>query len=74
VGLLGLAGLGVAAWLVVAPPKDVPSATWRLIVGLTLMFTLAPATRFGYFLYPLGVLAWLLIAAAGRRQAASATG
>ena len=37
-----------------------PSATWRLIIGLTLMFTLAPATRFGYYIYPAGLLAWLL--------------
>jgi hypothetical protein len=70
VGLLVLAGLAVAAWLVLRPPRDVPAATWRLIVGLTLMFTLAPATRFGYFLYPLGLLAWLLIAVVGRRQPA----
>jgi hypothetical protein len=68
VGLLVLAGLAVAAWLVVRPPRDVPAATWRLIVGLTLMFKLAPATRFGYFLYPLGLLAWLLIAVVGRHQ------
>lgn len=68
VGLLVLAGLGVAAWLVLAPPKNVPSATWRLIVGLTLMFTLAPATRFGYYIYPAALLAWLLVTQAGRRQ------
>ena len=67
VGLLVLAGLGVAAWLVLSPPKDVPSATWRLIVGLTLMFTLAPATRFGYYIYPAALLAWLLVAQVGRR-------
>jgi hypothetical protein len=72
VGLLVLSGLGIAAWVVVRPPRDVPAATWRLIIGLTLMFTLAPATRFGYFLYPLGLLAWLLIAIAGRRRAAMA--
>src|SRR5487761_1708600 len=69
VGLLLLAGVGVLVWLVLAPPKDVPAATWRLIVGLTLMFTLAPATRFGYYIYPAGLLAWLLIARAGRSRA-----
>jgi hypothetical protein len=69
VGLLVLAGLGILGWLVVSPPKDVPQATWRLIVGLTLMFTLAPATRFGYYLYPAGLLAWLLVASAGRPRA-----
>jgi Glycosyltransferase family 87 len=68
VGLLVLAGLGIVAWLVIRPPADVPSATWRLIVGLTLMFTLAPATRFGYYIYPAALLAWLLISSAGRRR------
>jgi hypothetical protein len=68
VGLLVLAGLGILVWLVVAPPKDVPAATVRLIIGLTLMFTLAPATRFGYFIYPGGILAWLLVSVAGQRE------
>ena len=67
VGLLSLAGLAIAASLVVRPPRDVPSATWRLILGLTLMFTLAPATRFGYYLYPAGLLVWLLVVTIGRR-------
>lgn len=71
VGLLVLAGLGIVAWLLLAPPQDVPAATWRLIIGLTLMFTLAPATRFGYYLYPAGLLAWLLIAQAGQRRGLS---
>jgi hypothetical protein len=66
--LLLLAGLAIAASLVVRPPRDVPAATWRLIIGLGLMFLLAPATRFGYFVYPLALLAWLLIAMAGRRH------
>src|ERR1700722_1763212 len=69
VGLLVLADLGIVAWLVIRPPADVPSTTWRLIIGLTLMFTLAPATRFGYYIYPAALLAWLLISNAGRRRA-----
>jgi hypothetical protein len=71
VGLLGLAGLGIVVSLLVRPPKDVSSATWRLILGLALMFTLAPATRFGYYIYPAGLLAWLLVTKAGRWQPAS---
>jgi hypothetical protein len=51
--------------LIVRPPRDVPSATWRLIIGLALMFTLAPATRFGYFMYPLGLWAWLAVSMLG---------
>ena len=68
VSLLGLAGLGVAVSLVVRPPRTVPAATWRLIIGLVLMFTLAPATRFGYFMYPLGLWAWLAISQLGLRR------
>jgi hypothetical protein len=65
--LLVLAGLAIAVSLVVRPPRDVPAATWRLIIGLALLFLLAPATRFGYFVYPLGLVAWLLATVAGRR-------
>jgi len=57
--LLALACLGIVVSLVVRPPRTVPAATWRLVIGLSLLFVLAPATRFGYFLYPLGLLAWL---------------
>ena len=31
------------------------------------MFVLAPATRFGYFIYPGGILAWLIVSLAGQR-------
>jgi hypothetical protein len=62
---LALAGFGVIASLIIRPPRDVPSATWRLIIGLALMFTLAPATRFGYFMYPLGLWAWLEVSLLG---------
>ncbi|MGP7996578.1 MAG: glycosyltransferase 87 family protein [Streptosporangiaceae bacterium] len=72
VSLLCLAGLGVLVSLVVRPPRTVPAATWRLIIGLVLMFTLAPATRFGYFMYPLGLWAWLEIVQLSRRRGRSA--
>jgi hypothetical protein len=32
------------------------------------MFTLAPATRFGYFMYPLGLWAWLAVSVLGSRR------
>ncbi|HEV2937001.1 MAG TPA: glycosyltransferase 87 family protein, partial [Streptosporangiaceae bacterium] len=47
VGLLVAAGVGFAVWLVVRPPSDARAAAWRLALGLTVMFTLAPATRWG---------------------------
>jgi Glycosyltransferase family 87 len=69
--LLALAGLAVAVSLIAAPPRTVPSAAWRLIISLAVMFTLAPATRFGYFIYPAALLLWLQISLAGQRQTAA---
>jgi hypothetical protein len=68
--LLGLAGLGIAVSLVVRPPRTVPSATIRLVVALSLMFVLAPSTRFGYFIYPAALVIWLLVCLGGRRTLA----
>jgi Glycosyltransferase family 87 len=69
--LLVLAGAAIAASLVVYPPKSIPAAVWRLAIGLTLMFLLAPATRFGYFIYPASLLLWLEVSRLGQRQSAS---
>jgi hypothetical protein len=65
VAALAASGLGIIVSLIVRPPRSVPSAVWRLIIGLALMFTLAPATRFGYFMYPLGLWAWLAVSVLG---------
>lgn len=73
VGLLVLSGAVIAASLVFRPPRTVPSAVWRLAIGLTLMFLLAPATRFGYFIYPLSLLLWLEVSRFGMRQSAAPT-
>ena len=61
IGLILLAGLAIAAWLIVAPPRDERAAGWRLVIGVTLMFAFAPASRFGYIVYPLGLAAWLML-------------
>jgi hypothetical protein len=63
IGLVLLAGLGVAASLILRPPRDERAAGWRLVTGLVLMFAFAPASRFGYAVYPLGLACWLLLAA-----------
>jgi hypothetical protein len=63
IGLVLLAGLGVAASLLLRPPRDERAAGWRLVTGLVLMFAFAPASRFGYAVYPLGLACWLLLAA-----------
>ena len=61
VGLLLVAVLGIAVSLVVRPPRDIPAAAWRLAIGLALMFLLGPQVRFGYFLYPLGLVGYLAL-------------
>jgi hypothetical protein len=65
VALLALAGLAVVVSLVIRPPRTVPAAIWRLVIALTAMFVLAPATRFGYFVYPAGLLVWLEVSRMG---------
>jgi hypothetical protein len=61
VGLLVAAGIGFAVSLIVRPPTDARAAAWRLALGLAVMFTLAPATRWGYFVYPIGLVGWMLL-------------
>jgi hypothetical protein len=61
VGLLLAAGVGIVASLVIRPPRDLSAATFRLALGLALMFTFGPAERYGYFIYPLGLLGWLAL-------------
>jgi hypothetical protein len=64
--LLAAAGLAVAVSLVVRPPRSVPRAVALLAGAMTLMFVLAPSTRFGYFIYPATLAIWLLAVLAGR--------
>jgi hypothetical protein len=69
IALLIIAGVAVAASLVLRPPAGTRAATWRLAIGLTLLFALAPASRFGYFVYPLALLGWLAITTRSRAAA-----
>ena len=61
VALLVAAGLGFAVSLIVRPPADGRAAAWRLALGLAAMFTLAPATRWGYFVYPIALVGWMVL-------------
>ena len=67
VSLLAIAGLAIAISLIIRPPRTVPAAARWLIIGLSLMFALAPATRFGYFIYPGALLLWLEVSLLGLR-------
>jgi Glycosyltransferase family 87 len=66
IALVVLAALAVAASLIAWPPRDEYAAGWRLAAGLTFVFLFAPASRFGYFVYPLGLSGWLLLAPRAR--------
>jgi len=71
--LLVTATAMLAGALLLFPPHGIPGATWFLVLAFTLMFTLAPASRWGYFVYPIGIYAWLWLAGhAGARPRAPA--
>jgi hypothetical protein len=59
IGLVCAAGLAMAASLVVRPPADTRAAAWRLALGLAVLFALAPASRWGYFVYPAALLGFV---------------
>jgi hypothetical protein len=63
--LLALTAVAVAVTLLVRPPRTVPRAVFLLAWSMSLMFLLAPSTRFGYFIYPGTLALWLLAITAG---------
>ncbi|HEY7592342.1 MAG TPA: glycosyltransferase family 87 protein [Actinophytocola sp.] len=54
--LLAVAACVIVAWLIVRPPRDPAGATLRIAVALGTAIILAPATRWGYLVYPLALL------------------
>ena len=50
------------------------AAVMLLAGAMTLMFVLAPSTRFGYFIYPAALAIWLLAVWVGRRADEKALG
>jgi Glycosyltransferase family 87 len=73
VALLVLAAAAVALSLVFRPPRTVTRAVVLLAGAMTLMFVLAPSTRFGYFIYPASLAIWLFAVRAGSQTDGSAT-
>ncbi len=59
IGLLGAASLALAASLIIRPPADLKASAWRLAGSLALLFALAPASRWGYFVYPAALLGFV---------------
>ncbi len=69
IALLLAAGVALVASLVTAPPRTPAEAAKRIALGLTALFALSPATRFGYFCYPLALYGWVALAGAGAHAA-----
>ena len=67
VGLLCAATLALGVSLVVRPPADALAAAWRLAVSLTVVFVLAPASRWGYFVYPAAIVGFMAITRPGHQ-------
>jgi hypothetical protein len=54
--LLAMAACAIVAWLFLRPPHDPAGATLRIAIALGTAIILAPATRWGYLVYPLALL------------------
>jgi Glycosyltransferase family 87 len=59
IGLLCAASLAVVLSLMVRPPADTGAVARRLAVTLAVLFALAPASRWGYFVYPAALLGFV---------------
>jgi hypothetical protein len=66
--LLAAAACAITAWLVVRPPRDPAGVMLRTAVGLGTAIVLAPATRFGYLVYPLALAGAMLAFSASARK------
>lgn len=66
VGALAAAALAMAASLLMRPPLTARAAADRLSLGLGLAMCLAPATRFGYLVYPLVLVGWFRLTGPAR--------
>lgn len=58
--LLAAAACAITAWLVVRPPRDPADVVLRTAAGLGTAIVLAPATRWGYLVYPLAMTGAML--------------
>ena len=71
--LLAAAGLAIVESLVIAPPVTPAAAARRIAIGLSALFLLSPATRFGYYIYPIALYAWAMLAGRVRARAAASS-
>jgi len=59
IGLLCAASVAIGASLIAWPPANTRAAAWRLAVCLAVLFIVAPASRWGYFVYPAALLGFV---------------
>jgi len=71
IALLLVAGAALVASLAIAPPRTPAAAAQRIALGLAALFALSPATRFGYFCYPLALYGWVALAGHAARLTTS---
>jgi hypothetical protein len=71
--LLALAACAIVTWLFVRPPRDAAAVTQRIAVSLGTAICLAPATRWGYLVYPLALAGAMIGFAAGERTVDGST-
>jgi hypothetical protein len=69
-GLLVVAALAVLIHLVVRPPREAAAVAARAAMAMLAIIVLAPASRFGYLLYPEAYLVWALVMRAAARRPA----
>lgn len=74
--LLAAAACAITVWLVVRPPRTPADVMLRTATGLGAAIILAPATRFGYLVYPLAMAGAMLAfsATAGKEGTRTAAG
>lgn len=71
--LLAAAACAITVWLVVRPPRDPADVMLRTATGLGTATILAPATRFGYLVYPLALAGAMLAFSATARKEGTRT-
>lgn len=63
VALMAVAAVAFAGWVLLRPPRTAVAAAMILTAGYAIVFILDPASRFGYFVYPIGLLGWIAFTA-----------
>jgi hypothetical protein len=69
--LMAATAVALLIALVVQPPKTAAAAAAYLALILTALFSLAPATRWGYFTYPALIACWLWLSPSTPTRAAN---